>query len=308
MRANDGQLPWRAQIGCWGTMALLLWATAGIAMATENRCIPRQATNTFEGAVVHAPVAEDRCVECHDPHETERKRLLREKIPGLCIRCHDKPMKDAEGRTRPSIKSLFEAAGKPAEDGGMKLHPPFADGNCTCCHDPHASSNYRLLNERQIGSFYVSYAPNRYMCFHCHDERAFAEPRTLDATNFRNGNLNLHYRHVHRVKGRSCTVCHEYHASRYDALIREETPFGTYRIRISSFKKTETGGSCAPTCHREVGYDRLLPVLNSIAVSPREGEDATEAELRKALRSAKKDEAKAPVGPDNKQAPTSEGR
>lgn len=282
---------------------LLLWAAADVAIAGDNRCVPREATNNFQGAVVHAPAAEGRCVECHSPHETERKRLLRDDIPGLCIGCHDKPMEDAEGRTRPSIKSLFEAAGKPAEEGGLKLHSPFADGDCTCCHDPHASSNHRLLNEPHIGSFYVSYAPNRYMCFHCHDERAFAEPRTLEATNFRNGNLNLHYRHVNRPKGRACTVCHEYHASRYDALIREETPFGTYRIRITAFERTETGGKCAPSCHREVEYDRLLPALNAIAVSPREGEDATEAELQQALR-----DRKALVKPDGKQAPPAEGR
>jgi predicted CXXCH cytochrome family protein len=293
------------RLGCWGALALLCAAGAGAAQAAENRCVPREARNTFQGAVVHAPVAEGRCAACHGPHESERQRLLREDVPALCIGCHDQPMKDAEGRSRPSVKSLFEDAALPPEDEGrLNLHKPFADGDCTCCHDPHASSNHRLLNERHIGSFYVNYAPDRFMCFHCHDERAFAEARTLEATNFRNGNLNLHHRHVNRAKGRACTVCHEYHASRLDALIREETPFGTHRIRISAFERTETGGSCAPSCHVAVEYDRLLPALNPIGVTPREGEDASDEELREALERQKAGAA----APDEGQAAGGRGR
>jgi predicted CXXCH cytochrome family protein len=270
----------------WAWIAAAMALSGGTALAAPagepQRCVPREARNTFQGAVVHAPVAEGRCAACHGPHESERGRLLRDDIPELCIGCHDQPMEDTSGRTLPSVKALFEAAALPPGEGGLRLHKPFADGDCTCCHDPHASSSPRLLSGPYPWSTYIRYAPERYMCFHCHDERAFAEPRTLDATRFRNGNLNLHHRHVNRDKGRSCTVCHEYHASTYEALIRREAPFGTESIPIKEFARTETGGSCAPTCHRPLEYDRLLPALIPMAVSAREGEDATEEELRHA--------------------------
>jgi predicted CXXCH cytochrome family protein len=253
------------------------------ALAGEWGCVPREARNTFQGAAVHAPVAEGRCAACHHPHETGRERLLRDEIPGLCIGCHDRPLVDPEGRQYPAIKALFEAAELPPDEGGVRLHRPFAEGDCLCCHDPHASSNHRLLSGPHIESSYVSYARDRYVCFHCHSEEAFAEPRTLSATKFRNGNLNLHHRHVNREKGRTCMVCHEYHASTYEALIRKETPFGRSVITIRQFEKSESGGKCAPTCHIAVEYDRIEPALNPIKVSPREGEDATPEELWFAL-------------------------
>ena len=35
----------------------------------------------------HAPVRED-CVSCHEPHGTNHKRLLQQKLPNLCWNCH----------------------------------------------------------------------------------------------------------------------------------------------------------------------------------------------------------------------------
>ena len=273
---------------CTLILLVLLFAATPATPATPaeadaHRC---KTNTTFKEKVVHFPVKWGLCVGCHQFENGARPFTLRKKIPDLCIGCHGMEVKDEAGRSQPSIRSLFEAAAKPPEEGGVRLHKPFADGNCTCCHNPHTSSNRRMLDRPYSTANYGNYSPERYMCFKCHQERAFAEPRTLDATRFRNGNLNLHYRHVNRDKGRSCRLCHEHHASTYDAMIRKEASFGTRVIPIKAYARTETGGSCSPTCHIPVKYDRLEPELNNIRVTPREGEDATAAELQQALTNA----------------------
>lgn len=254
---------------------------SAVALEEEKRCVNRQAEGRFSGSVVHGPVSEGQCMKCHDIHASDKSKLLKATVPELCLDCHDKSMKDDRERLMPSVKAVFE-------DTELNAHKPFADGDCLCCHDPHASSHYRLLNDgRNQESFYTSYSNKKYICFGCHSEKAFLEPRTLTETNFRNGNLNLHYRHVNRKKGRSCKACHHHHASKNTALIREQVPFGERDISITEFTKTENGGKCAPSCHRAVHYDRLEPYRSPIKVTVREGEDATYEELLHAVDSLK---------------------
>lgn len=216
-------------------------------------------------------------MKCHTPHGSSKSKGLKTDVPALCLDCHDEPMKDDKKRDLPSLKAVFE-------DSKMVLHQPFADGECLCCHDPHVSSHYRLLNDDHNTSFYSNYSKGKkYICFNCHSEKAFSKPRTLTETKFRNGNLNLHYRHVNRKKGRSCQVCHHHHASKKAALIREQLPFGKSNISITVFEKTKNGGKCAPSCHSAVRYDRLEPYPSPIKVTEREGKDATDEELLHAL-------------------------
>ena len=70
-------------------------------------------------------------------------------------------------------------------------------------------------------------------------------------TGFRNGDENIHFRHVNKVdKGRTCRACHEVHASKRPAHIREAVPFGSGGWLLDiNFEQTEDGGSCAPGCH-----------------------------------------------------------
>jgi len=242
----------------------------------EELCTTCHAADDFKGGTVtHGPVDEGRCIRCHDPHSTDNVFMLRLGQPALCFQCHDKSQKDPAGHNLPRIKALFEAK-------DIKLHLPFASGQCTMCHVPHTGPNTRLLNGPYPASFYAPFAADAYICFNCHDAGAFAEPRTLDATAFRNGNLNLHYRHVNRRKGRTCRACHHHHGARNDKLIRRGVPFGKRFIRISKFEKTATGGTCGPTCHSVVTYDRFDPTIPPIKTTPREGKDATAEELEAA--------------------------
>ncbi len=156
---------------------------------------------------------------------------------------------------------------KAYESPDLVRHMPFEDGDCLMCHSPHSSENYRLLTEPLPESMYASFRADKYLCFMCHDEEAFTEARTTSATEFRNGTLNLHARHVNREKGRTCRSCHEHHASSREPLIRSRPPAAHDFINIRSWERTETGGSCGPTCHRNLGYDRLLAIEHGLKVT-----------------------------------------
>lgn len=238
-------------------------------------CLTCHDSKAFQGPVTHGPVADGQCIQCHNPHTSDQPRQLQAEVPQLCFKCHDKPQKDAKGVLLPPVKSTFE-------DKELVQHLPFAAGGCLMCHNPHAGPNHRLLVNPYPESFYTSFAKEKYFCLGCHSEKAFAEPRTLTDTEFRNGNLNLHYRHVNREKGRTCRACHHHHASKHPKLIRDSVAFGSRQITIDVFEKTETGGKCGPTCHSEVRYDRFEPVRNPLKVTPREGQDATPEELERA--------------------------
>lgn len=114
----------------------------------------------------------------------------------------------------------------------------------------------------------------------CHSADAFRTPRTLSETQFRNGNLNLHFRHVNRSKGRTCAACHTPHGGRQKKLVREEFGFGSTVLPLR-YDRTETGGTCATACHGPVTYDRCDPVETGMRTTPRQGKDATPEELTK---------------------------
>ncbi len=243
----------------------------------ESLCTVCHTQQPFTGdKVTHGPVAEGQCIKCHNPHSSDHPKQLEAAVPDLCFGCHDKSQKDAKGRRLPPVKATFE-------NEELNRHMPFALGACLSCHNPHASPNYRLLEDGGYPeSFYATYSKDKYICFSCHSEKAFAEPRTLTDTAFRNGNLNLHYRHVNRKKGRTCRACHHHHGAESPKLIRKTIPFGNRFINIKVFEKTETGGKCGPTCHPTVRYDRYEPVQNLLKVTPRQGADATQEELEQA--------------------------
>ena len=74
---------------------------------------------------------------------------------------------------------------------------------------------------------------------------------------FRDGDLNLHWVHVNREKGRTCRACHEVHASSNPFHIRDSVPFGRDKWELPiNYEINDTGGSCAPGCHSAQIYSR----------------------------------------------------
>ena len=242
----------------------------------EALCVSCHNDTVPDGAkTVHGPVEQGHCTACHDPHSSDIDEHLVAEVPQLCFSCHNQDQTDHEGRTLPAVEESFI-------DKSLRQHPPFARGDCLLCHEPHASDNIRLQRRPYSQAFYTDFSPDKYFCLMCHGESTFTEPRTLTATKFRNGNLNLHYRHVDREKGRGCRACHHQHASSMEAQIATDTFLGEQNIGIKAFAKTETGGTCEPSCHRPVQYDRIDPVNNAFRVTPRHGVDATPGELKQA--------------------------
>jgi predicted CXXCH cytochrome family protein len=189
-----------------------------------------------KAAVVH-PAARDgkACASCHSPHASDNEKLLLVPQKETCLGCH---------------KTLLPAS-------ATVLHAPVKDGTCTKCHDPHGGENAKLLVAAFPKDPYVPYTDADYaLCFSCHKREMLQYPDTSFATGFRDGERNLHYLHVNnKQKGRSCRLCHEMHASTGPKLIADAVPFGTWRLPLK-FVKTETGGSCAPGCHKPQSYDR----------------------------------------------------
>jgi len=215
----------------------------------------------FSGALIHGPIKEGNCAGCHDPHGAAQLNLLKATEPDLCFSCHGRRLNAADGRPLVPIQPLFE--------GEQQLkHFPFEDGRCSDCHLPHAGEHARLLNDAYPSGIYAAYSEEAYaFCFNCHDSGAFEDLRSTSATNFRNGELNLHYRHTNRDKGRTCNACHSGHASVQPSLVRERFSFGK-NLLGQRFTATAGGGTCATACHIEVSYDRDTPVNNRLRTTP----------------------------------------
>jgi len=270
-------------------ISALLWALFTCSpVSAENKVIPLESAVTCITASCHAEMGKRKyvhatgidskyCTRCHTLIKFGEHRF--EKIPqdtgSLCMQCHSKESTVSKSIKGSPSKVMFN-------DPEMKLHTPFAEGKCTECHDAHESNFYKHLKSNYPAEVYTSYSAETYsLCLKCHKEfeRALTEPRTFSDTLFRNGNLNLHFRHINRSKSRGCSTCHHHHGSKNPKLIRENILFGTVMIPIQ-FKKIDTGGSCSPPCHVTINYDRYDPYPVPLRTSPRPGIDATDEELK----------------------------
>lgn len=248
--------------------------------------------------VIH-PAVLSGCPSCHNPHSSPYKKMLSAEGAKLCFKCHPQIGEIVENAksVHPPIKSekacaschsphannvekLLSKAGKElcldCHKGFLKKnqtveHGPIRDGKCTGCHDPHGSVNIKLLVKEFPENVYPSYTDNEYeLCFSCHNRDLLKYPDTSFATGFRDGEKNLHYLHINRIKSRSCKLCHSLHASELPKLIADKVSFGSWNIPLN-YMKTETGGGCAPGCHKKVYYDRKTPGKEPETLTPKEG-------------------------------------
>lgn len=214
---------------------------------------------TIEDAEVpHKAVTTDRaCMNCHNPHASGFDHGLIKETMSLCTGCHNKRLGEGEGSTSNIALQLAERP---------RHHGPIEQKDCVACHEPHGGANFRLLSEAYPKRFYTPFKEESYaICFSCHEVELLEDEETDEATGFRNGERNLHFLHVNRpYKGRTCRACHEPHAGRKAKMIAESVRFGAWMLPIN-FEQSETGGSCAPGCHRAYSYDRRKPVENFTA-------------------------------------------
>lgn len=200
---------------------------------------------------------EGNCLNCHDPHASGHEKLTKRAGMALCLGCHDKPQKDSEGKELANIKALL--------DENPDHHGPILAGDCVLCHNPHGSPNFRLLQRAFPATYYAPFKEDNYaLCFGCHDSSLAMEAQTTSATDFRNGEKSLHFVHVNKdPKGRTCRLCHQFHASTKPRHIRESIPFGQWQLPLN-YQVLPNGGKCMPGCHAPFGYDRKKAVKNPI--------------------------------------------
>ncbi|HEX9046400.1 MAG TPA: cytochrome c3 family protein [Verrucomicrobiae bacterium] len=209
-----------------------------------------------------------KCLNCHNPHAANVEHLLTRLPFDLCVGCHGKDgLADHNGKALTNMKSLL--ANNPHQ------HGPVADKDCSACHNPHGSDNFRLLTKVYPAEFYSAYDPKLYaLCFDCHEESMIKDPKTTTLTKFRNGDQNLHYVHVNKdERGRTCRACHEVHASQQVHQIRDAVPYGRsgYLLKVN-FTQNPNGGTCARTCHVTRSYTNSVAALEpkpAVAEAPK---------------------------------------
>ena len=213
-------------------------------------------TTATETGSKHAPAVQGKaCLNCHNPHSSQHKKLLLQPSRDLCLSCHDRPIKGTLNGERmiPNIKAKVEAA---SQHTG-------AQGNCTDCHDAHASDYSRLLIDNYSGNIYNAYpqAINPYaICFSCHDDSMLKQTGYEDSTNFRDTAKGMNYHWFHVVngaentdnkgstRGRACKICHDPHGSNQPFNINSTWMMGQRPIRLE-YTLLSNGGQCAKTCH-----------------------------------------------------------
>lgn len=216
-------------------------------------CHAKIAKKHNDAPVKHKPLVQPLgCSGCHSTHFSQYKGLLAMNEKDMCLTCHG-----VDTLGNPPLKNMSkELANK------KYLHGPIQKERCTPCHDPHGSATFRLLKGNYPDQLYAPFKDNSFsFCLNCHEKNLLKYPETTLYTKFRNGKENLHFVHVaNKRKGRSCKLCHDIHASNGQKLISPEgSPFGDWKVP-TRFKMTDTGGSCAPGCHKPYSYDRVTPV------------------------------------------------
>jgi predicted CXXCH cytochrome family protein len=206
-----------------------------------------------EGSTVdHGAVTQGKaCTNCHNPHASSVENILVQLPYDVCMSCHDR-----SDLTGDDGKALVNIANVLAQN--PQWHGPVQAKDCSSCHQPHGGEHFRLLVDAYPAKFYAPYDPENYaLCFNCHNDAMLTEPRTTTLTDFRDGERNLHYVHVHKEeRGRTCRACHGVHATSQPHQIRDGVPYGPSGwILPINFTETETGGECARTCHTTRRYD-----------------------------------------------------
>lgn len=208
-----------------------------------HRKLNPEMVKTMETAkYTHVPVEEDKCTACHTPHSTNYQKQLKAPLAENCYVCHVKLKEHI-------MSSPFK-------------HGPVRTNDCAQCHLVHGGPYKHLLRDAFPDEFYVDFDEKEYkLCFNCHNPIVVRQETGRD-TGFRNGEVNLHYVHVNRKKGRTCSTCHEVHASEQEKHIRSKVPYrGRHTISLA-YTVTATGGGCVVGCHKPRNYDREKAAQN----------------------------------------------
>lgn len=208
----------------------------------------------------HAPFAGGYCTNCHDPHASDNRVLLKQDERDLCLTCHPLGPELARKQVHPPVKgrhctnchdphssdwkgilvdnqrdlcfvchpSVAPLSLKPVQ------HAPFQHDNCTGCHEPHGSNSEPLL---------ISEQPD--LCYDCHPviEKDFLRPS---------------HHPIDTVK-LDCAGCHDPHGADYPALLTagdNEMCYECHRSTIGvTYEDSKHKRTTCVSCHTPHGSD-----------------------------------------------------
>ncbi|PWB75577.1 hypothetical protein C3F09_02090 [candidate division GN15 bacterium] len=240
----------------------------------------------FASGKVHYPVANGKCWDCHDPHSSDKKGLIRKGPEGAddpdgCLACHSQDI--------PAVgKSQFK-------------HPPYESLDCVSCHDPHNSAQPSLLKQDPAALCGACHKPDdkkvqkahegKYItgtaCTSCHTGHSSdlkglisshahspyaegscdachslpgADGKVAFAEGVTPGNVcaNCHADQAEgpglafphpAVEAANCDNCHDGHSAPYDNLLKRDE------------------GTICRDCHDNIAADTTLPVHAPVALN-----------------------------------------
>jgi DmsE family decaheme c-type cytochrome len=218
-------------------------------------------------AYKHSPFGKGFCTDCHDPHASDVRVLLKQEEDVLCISCH--PVGDERARAH--------------------QHPPFEGGFCMNCHDPHASDHRGQLVDNQRDLCFVCHPSVAHLslkpvqhnpyyydnCTGCHEPHSSeTEPLLIKEQpelcydchpEIRNDFLRVSHHPVGTI-ALDCADCHDPHATDYSALLTASGNEVCYEchgtlIRTTYSRSSHVGLQCI-RCHTPHGSD-YEPILRS---------------------------------------------
>ncbi|WP_289053998.1 cytochrome c3 family protein [Carboxylicivirga marina] len=197
---------------------------------------------------VHWPVInKEGCVACHSPHASDQPYFLIKDNKEVCLNCHNRTIKTDHNKVENIARKLKKS---------KTVHAALEMDGCVTCHDPHTAQTGQFVKDVFPESEYTPAVADSFaLCFSCHDAALIENKITSEATEFREGQVNLHYLHINDNKGRSCAICHDVHASNNEHLIADDFVFGQ-QVMAMRYQHDADGGSCYPGCHAKKDYDR----------------------------------------------------
>ncbi len=144
----------------------------------------------------HAPASE-RCVNCHNPHNSTERRLLHLPVKELCFSCH---------------KDIHELA----ENSAVKHGALSEESKCLACHNPHGANVEHLLKQMP-----------RDLCLRCHNRDNITDAAGHKLTNMSQLFEQNPLQHGALQFG-DCSACHNPHGFENFRLLNEEYPADFY--------------------------------------------------------------------------------
>jgi len=165
-------------------------------------CHSSMLNETFNMNRVHwSLVDKTGCMNCHEPHASKQKGLLKGETAALCGKCHSDTME--KQKRLAALEKQEKMVPKEKQERGALTHSPVQQGDCLACHTPHASNSLFLMKK----------STTMELCSACHEwQKHSTHPIGEKTVDSRNKNLTM-----------DCLSCHLSHGTGYKHMI----PFPT---------------------------------------------------------------------------------